>query len=127
MDIGKMNNDYTFYDGYEGEPEIVLGVIDGNVPVLHIWEGYFDDLFSNPPLEGKGWKGFTRDIHQFEGVFSEEQHEVVIDPEEYVSDIQMYSKSCFEYNETKDLLNAIIALLMQAQQLEKKVLIVRND
>jgi hypothetical protein len=126
MDIGNINNDYTFYDGYEGEPEIVVGVIDSNIPELHIWEGYFEDIFSNPPLAGHGWMGFTRDIHQFEGAFSEEENEAIIDPVEYISDIQTYSDAHFEYSETKAVLKAIIGLLKQAQQLKKKVVMVRN-
>jgi hypothetical protein len=94
---------------------------------LHIWEGYFEDIFSNPPLTGHGWIGFTMDIHQFEGAFSEEGNKAVIDPVEYISDIQTYSDAHFEYSETKDVLNAIIGLLKQAQQINKKVLIVRKD
>ena len=43
MDIGNQNDNYTFYDGYEGEPEITLS-IDG-VMSIHLWEGYFDDIF----------------------------------------------------------------------------------
>lgn len=38
------------------------------IEAIHIWEGYFDDIFDSPSLDGKGWKGFTRDYHQLEGV-----------------------------------------------------------
>lgn len=54
-----MNDNYAFYEGYEGEPEITLRV--ANNVTIHIWEGYFDDIFDMPSLDGNGWTGFTRD------------------------------------------------------------------
>ncbi len=34
MDPGKLN-DYTYYDGYEGEPEFILSSGDESI---HIWD-----------------------------------------------------------------------------------------
>ena len=70
MGIGKTSDNYTFYEGYEGEPEIIL--IIPNEDILHIWEGYFDDIYDTPSLDGNGWKGFTRDYHQMEGIFADD-------------------------------------------------------
>lgn len=63
MGIGKIIDNDTFYEGYEGEPQIVLSLAD--MEVLHIWEGYFEDIYGAPALDGKGWNGFTRDYAYF--------------------------------------------------------------
>ena len=115
MDIGKMNDNYAFYEGYEGEPEIVLRV--GNNATIHIWEGYFDDIFDTPSLDGNGWIGFTRDYHQFEGAFSEEADETIpveIDPKEYLEDILQYKEKSFDFEETTDVLNTIVEALQSS-------------
>ena len=46
MDVGRTNDNFTFYEGYEGEPEIVLSL--PNHEAVHIWEGYFDDIYNTP-------------------------------------------------------------------------------
>lgn len=60
MDIGKTNDNYIFYEGYEGEPEIILYI--PNETTIHIWEGYFDDIYDTPSLDGKGWIGSQKII-----------------------------------------------------------------
>lgn len=63
MDTGKLN-DYTYYFGYEGEPEFVLSSGDESI---HIWDGYINDIFGDPIMDGKGWKGLTRDFNEMTG------------------------------------------------------------
>ena len=41
MDIGKHKDDYKYYEGYEGEKEIVISLPD---IVYHFWDGYFEDI-----------------------------------------------------------------------------------
>lgn len=127
MGIGKMNDDYTFYEGYEGEPEVVISLLEDDQKALHVWEGYMEDLFANPSLEGEGWLGFTRDIHQFEGAFSEEGSGAVIDPDEYLADIMNYADAEFEYPETADVKDAIVELLTHAIAINGKVRVDRNE
>ena len=112
MDIGNLKNDYTFYEGYEDEDEIVLYIEADQA--IHIWEGYFDDIFDTPSLDGNGWKGFTRDYHQLEGVFSEEGGISEINPAEYLEDILLYKDKAFEFDETADVVNLIVELLEKA-------------
>lgn len=38
----------SFYEGYEDEDEIVLYIETDEA--IHIWEGYFDDIFDTPTL-----------------------------------------------------------------------------
>ena len=84
MDIGKIKNNHIYYDGYEGETEIVLSINESKDLNMHVWEGYFDDIFGEPSLVGDGWRGFTRDIHQMERIFSNEEFNMIVDVSEYL-------------------------------------------
>jgi hypothetical protein len=122
-----MEKNDTFYRGFEDEAEIILEIINDNFPSLHIWEGYFSDLFSDPDLSQNGWIGFTKEYHQFEGAFSEEEQEALIDPDLYIADLQTYTDKDFHFSETRDVFNAVLELLTQAQKENKKVLVTRDD
>lgn len=112
MDIGNLKNNYTYYEGYEGEGKIVLCIEADQA--IHIWEGYFDDIYDTPTLDGNGWKGFTRDYHQFEGVFSEDGGITEIDPSEYLEDLMFYKEKTFEFEETTEVFNLIVSFLEEA-------------
>jgi hypothetical protein len=100
MDIGKLKNNYKFYEGFEGETEIILSILDHREFNLHIWEGYIDEIFSNALLNQQKWIGFTRDYQEDDGAFGDmEEHN--IDAKEYLEDIKTYynfplSKECNE-------------------------------
>ena len=112
MDIGNLKNNYTYYEGYEDEGKIVLCIEADQA--IHIWEGYFDDIYDTPTLDGNGWKGFTRDYHQFEGVFSEDGGITEIDPSEYLEDLMLYKEKTFEFEETIEVFNLIVSFLEKA-------------
>ena len=68
-----MTSNTMFYDGFEGEPEIVLTLVEHPEhpsEKLCIWEGYFDDIFAQPRFSSKGWRDFTKDYHELEGVWN---------------------------------------------------------
>ena len=112
MDIGNLKNNYTYYEGYEDEGKIVLCIEADQA--IHIWEGYFDDIYDTPTLDGNGWKGFTRDYHQFEGVFSEDGGITEIDPSEYIEDLMLYKEKSFEFEETTEVFNLMVSFLEEA-------------
>ena len=112
MDIGNLKNNYTYYEGYEDEGKIVLCIEPDQA--IHIWEGYFDDIYDTPTLDGNGWKGFTRDYHQFEGVFSEDGGITEIDPSEYLEDLMLYKEKSFEFEETTEVFNLMVSFLEEA-------------
>lgn len=112
MDIGNLKNNYTYYEGYEDEGKIVLCIEADQA--IHIWEGYFDDIYDTPTLDGNGWKGFTRDYHQFEGVFSEDGGITEIDPSEYLEDLMLYKEKTFEFEETTEVFNLMVSFLEEA-------------
>lgn len=109
MDIGNLKNNYTYY---EDEGKIVLCIEADQA--IHIWEGYFDDIYDTPTLDGNGWKGFTRDYHQFEGVYSENGGSTEIDPSEYLEDLMFYKEKTFEFEETTEVFNLIVSFLEEA-------------
>ena len=112
MDIGNLKNNYIYYEGYEDEGKIVLCIEADQA--IHIWEGYFDDIYDTPTLDGNGWKGFTRDYHQFEGVFSEDGGITEIDPSEYLEDLMLYKEKSFEFEETTEVFNLMVSFLEEA-------------
>ena len=114
MDIGKTDN-YTFYEGYEDEPEIELSSNNQDMETLHIWDGFFWDLFGDPSLDGKGWNGFTRDYNQFEGAFGDDSEAVISDIDEYINDLKIYENREFKFSNTRDVYNLLLSWLYKAK------------
>lgn len=121
MGIGKTSDNYTFYEGYEGEPEIIL--IIPNEDILHIWEGYFDDIYDTPSLDGNGWKGFTRDYHQMEGIFADDNTGTEINAAEYLEDLMLYENKNFDYDETTQVFELIVSLFEKAIKIGSTVIV----
>jgi len=117
-DAVKTNDNYTFYEGYEGEPEIILSLAEQS---LHIWDGYFDDIYGAPPLDGNGWSGFTRDYNQIEGIFSDDEA-AEINPEEYLNDLMQYKDKSFDFKETALVFAAMTELFEKAIKLGANVI-----
>jgi hypothetical protein len=118
-----MTDNYTYYTGYEFADEIILSVPDTDFPTLHLWDGFFDDIFRKPPLHGLGWIGFTRDIHQCEGAFDGHEQTLIPNPAEYLSDILQYQKRKFDFSETANVYHLIVELLTYAVENGKAVMI----
>ena len=114
MGIGKTINNYEFYIGFEDEPEIVITADNDTLEILHIWDGYFDDIFSQPELNGNGWTGFTRDYQQLEGAFSDDGEYTITNLYEYLEDLQQYNNKKFNYEDTKAVYNLICSWLINA-------------
>ena len=114
MDTGNANHNYEYYNGYEDETEICLSVQEEQATTLHIWEGYFDDIFDSTPLGGKGWSGFTRDIQQFERTFFEDGQSVLINTQEYLDDLKQYTGKLFRYEETAKVFDLVVSWLEEA-------------
>ena len=115
MDIGKIDN-YKFYEGYEDEPEIEFSTKEEDMETLHIWDGFFDDIFREPSLDGNGWNGFTRDYHQCEGAFDDYGEAVITDLQEYIDDLKIYESRNFNFEETREVYKLILDWLNKAYQ-----------
>lgn len=114
MDTGKTIDNYKFFEEFEGEPEIVLDSENPNMQILHIWDGYLDDILREPSLDGNGWLGFTRDYHQCEGAFGDDTEAIITDISEYLDDLKLYEKRHFDYDETKEVYDLLYSWLESA-------------
>ncbi len=113
MDIGRHNT--IFYEGYEGEGEIILTLSSPeNKITIHVWDGYFDDIFGNPIGSDTGWIGFTKDYQESVRTFDGEEQISFPAISEYLSDLKKYENHSFSYSETKDCLNLLIAFFEKA-------------
>jgi len=113
MAIGKQNKDNRFYKGYEGEEEVIF--LAGE-RTLHIWEGYFGDIFGNPIEKEEGWSGFTKDYNEFSGPFEDGCIEYLLNIPEYLADAKEYVGRKFDFGESAQVLDAIILFLVEAKQ-----------
>ncbi len=120
MVIGNLPN-YEYYSGYEGEPEVVLNLCGKEGMSLHIWTGYFDDIFENAMLNGEGWTGFTRDIQQCERTFAGDGNLICIDIDEYLTGLQLYGDCNFEFEESAACLELICDFLAEAKKMNYTV------
>ena len=95
MNIENFKNNWRFYDGFEGETEIILAIVQNKNLNIHIWEGYFDSIFGSPVLDGGGWRGFTRDYNQMERSFGNDDY-VIKNIDEYFHDFLIYADKNYD-------------------------------
>ena len=114
MGTGNTKDNYKFFEGFNDEPEIILEAQNTDLQILHIWDGYFDDILQEPNLDGRGWLGFTRDYQQCDGAFGENSEDVITDISEYLDDLRQYKHHHFDYNESRDVYNLLCFWLENA-------------
>ena len=114
MDTGKIRDNYKFFEDSDGEPEIVIEAENTDMQILHIWDGYLDDILREPNLDGNGWLGFTRDYHQCEGAFGDESKGSITNLIEYLDDLKLYADREFDYDDTRDVYNLLYSWLEEA-------------
>ena len=114
MDTGKIRDNYKFFEDFDGEPEIVIEAENTDMQILHIWDGYLDDILREPNLDGNGWLGFTRDYHQCEGAFGDESKGSITNLIEYLDDLILYADREFDYDDTRDVYNLLYSWLEEA-------------
>lgn len=113
MDTGTHRDDYTYYRGYEGEPDVIISL--PNVS-YHFWDGYWEDIFGDPIFEENGWTGFTRDYNELINMFDDECIECAIMPDEYLRDLKRYVGRSFTFKETADVLERLIQIMKEASE-----------
>lgn len=120
MDAEKLDNDYRFYKGFEGEPELIFR---SGKRSIHIWEGYIDDIFSEPILSDGRMSGLTLDYHELIGPFSDDSVECAINVDEYLKDCRRYEGRLFKFKESSFVLDAIINWLEERRNSEVAALV----
>ena len=124
MVTGKHDNK-VFYDGYEGEGEIILSMSDPSyTEVFHIWDGYFEDIFGSPVSSDTVWTGFTKDYQEAARTFNGEEHISPTMIPEYLADLGKYENQTFSYSETKDCLDVLIHFFEDALELSSEITVV---
>lgn len=122
MDIGKLKNNKQYYQGYDGESEVILSIENHPEFSLHIWEGYFEDIFGTPISSDKGWVGFTRDYQEGIYTFSDEDTTFEIkNVNEYFQDLSQYRNRHFNYEETSGCLNLIMTFFKYATSISEDI------
>ena len=121
MNVDRMRNNTEFYNGFEYEPEIELKIAEKPDISIHIWDGYFCDIFSNPDFHENGWTGFTRDFQ--EEVRTYDSKETRIDVSEYLSDLMTYRYNQFEITKTNKCLELMCEFLKYADENNYTVLV----
>ena len=123
MDIGQLRNNTNYYDGFEGEDEVIFELEKDRDFNLHIWVGYLDDILREPKLSGDGWIGLTRDYHQAEKAFIGSDEEYIVSPGEYLADIGQYRSRKFDHGETRQVLELLILFMRYAMDVDSQIVI----
>lgn len=118
MDIDLLHNNHMYYDGFEGEEEVEITLINDQSLSIHFWIGYMDDILSNPDLQGKGWAGFTKALFS-----NDPTPDNCYDPHEYLHDIKQYQDADFNEEESHLVLQLIITFLEYAISVGSKIII----
>ena len=112
MDIDQLGTKY--YDGYEGEPSVVISINGTEFEPMEFWEGYMEDWLRYADLSGSGWKGFTSEHEQGEGAWANADGVSGVNPAEYLADCQEYVGKAFSYKETALVLKDLCHYLSYA-------------
>lgn len=123
MDIGKFKNNYIFYTGYEGEGEVILKILNHPKFQLHIWEGYFENIFGSPILINKTPIGFTRDYLEGSRTFSGDEVSIE-NPQEYLTDLNLYKNKELTFCESLECLNLLIDFFTFAISNEESTIVI---
>ncbi len=127
MNIDRLKNNDTYFSGYD-DTEIVLKIAEDEDFNLHIWYGYFDDIFSIQPYDGD-FKGFTRDFAEMEGVFYEDMDDTSyldptpLDAQEYLEDLLLYKDAQFRYPELAEIVELLTEFFEYAVENDLTVMI----
>lgn len=118
MDI--FNND-KFYQGFEGEPEVIFQLLDDNNISVHVWDGYISDMMRNQPGTDDDYRlGLSRDWNTLQGPYADKAINL-IDVDEYYNDLIRIENMQFEFEDTKEVYKLIMFFLKLAKDNNQKV------
>ena len=124
QDIGKLKNNYEYYEGFEGEEEVMLLLKENPEFNIRVWEGYISDIFDDPPLHGLGWEGFTRDYQERKGAFGIASNKSeILNLREYIEDMMQYKDKKFRFEETPEIFELIADFLEYAMGTKQTVVV----
>ena len=116
--------DERYYNGFEGEPELVFTLLkkNGEKNAFGIWDGYFDSIIKKVEPQKEGWTGLAYYYHLDIGWFEESPWlvENMLESFEQLNEIDVNS---LEMNEDKKILSIIKALFQEAIDNDGKIFI----
>lgn len=110
-----------YYQGFEGEPEIIFCTKTTKGSSFGIWSGYFDEIMSRIKPTSKGWEGLAYYYQMEEGWYDESPWKI---PDIKLVHSQLNSINVEDLdNVCKEILSSIINLLKEAINEKAEVLI----
>ena len=125
QDISRITQNYEYSDTFfDGLFEMEFWIKNEPNICLHVWEGYFIDIYDNPPLHGLGWHGFTRDYHEDKGAWASRIYmDEIKNVQEYLTDALQYKDKKFRFEETKGFYEVFIQFLQYAVDTSQSIMI----
>ncbi len=123
MDIGKLKNNEQ-YCAWWPEPEVVLSLKENPEFNLHIWNGYFAEIFEDAIFTNEPWVGFTRDYQEGKGGWDKASKIENID--EYIWDMLRYKEKKYAPIWQKcvpEVFDLVIDFLTYAKQTNQTVIV----
>ncbi len=123
MDIGKLKNNEQ-YCAWWPEPEVVLSLKENPEFNLHIWNGYFAEIFEDAIFTDNLWVGFTRDYQEDKGGWDKATEIENID--EYIWDMLRYKEKKYAPIWQKcvpEVFDLIVDFLTYAKQTNQTVIV----
>lgn len=124
MDIGRLKNNEQ-YCAWWPEREVVLSLKENTEFNLHIWDGYFAEIFEDAIFTGEPWVGFTRDYQEDKGGWDKATEIENID--EYIWDMLRYKDrrydSVWEKSSIYEVFDLIVDFLTYAKQTNQTVIV----
>lgn len=118
------NIDERYYIGFEGEPEIIFSIIDGNNTKREfgMWEGYFNNIMKqSQPKEGR-WTALAY-YYNLDIGWNDESPWLIENLEESFEQLTEIEKDKLE-NEEKEILETILSMLRDAKDNNYKAFII---
>lgn len=121
-----IETDERYYAGFEGEPEIVFIISENGTEYQRFgfWDGYFDDMLREVKPAAEGWTGIAYYYHV--GMFADahwckDQPWQIDDLPLVLHQLQAIACNRFEWQETANVLNQLIALMKDAMEHKRAV------
>jgi len=116
--------DEKFYDGFEGEPEIIFSLVksNGEKEEIGIWDGYFNVIMNKIKPQKEGWTSLAYYFQLYIGWYDESPWLISNIPEA-CEQLKEIDKESFENKEEKEILESIICMLEKAIFNNEKVYI----
>lgn len=123
--VNEMTINEKYYNGFEGESEIIFSLIENDITIekIGIWDGYFNAIMELVEPEENGWTGLAYYYHLYTGWYEEENWLIpnVLEAYKQLSNIDA---SELVYREEKEVLFLIVDVLKHAVENNGKVFIV---